>query len=263
MHEQYIHCSKCGQEQASDQFRKGHRQCRTCERSARQEWGRANPDRIKEHRRTYHQRHRDERNESSRKHYAANRERRGEQRRKYEEAHKEQLAEASRRWVERNRDHLRRYQAERRVKKKAHLAEYRKAWVAKNPEYKKVYNNLRRAASGSHTAKQWQELKALYGCRCLSCGRPESERPLTIDHVVPLSCGGSNDISNIQPLCKPCNASKKAKTIDFRPQFLEQLSTALAHEPDSARRPRRDPLPTPSPAVDPGRGSPAARRTPV
>jgi 5-methylcytosine-specific restriction endonuclease McrA len=36
----------------------------------------------------------------------------------------------------------------------------------------------------------------------LCCGEA---KPLTVDHVVPVSKGGSNDISNIQPLCLECN----------------------------------------------------------
>ena len=39
---------------------------------------------------------------------------------------------------------------------------------------------------------------------------------LSVDHIVPLSLGGSNDISNIQPLCRACNSIKWAKIIDFR-----------------------------------------------
>jgi 5-methylcytosine-specific restriction endonuclease McrA len=39
---------------------------------------------------------------------------------------------------------------------------------------------------------------------------------LTEDHVVPLSLGGSNDIDNIQPLCKSCNSSKRGRHIDYR-----------------------------------------------
>jgi hypothetical protein len=40
-------------------------------------------------------------------------------------------------------------------------------------------------------------------CRC--CGSTES---LEYDHIVPYSCGGSSDASNIQLLCIRCNRSK-------------------------------------------------------
>jgi hypothetical protein len=40
-------------------------------------------------------------------------------------------------------------------------------------------------------------------CQC--CG---SSKSLEYDHIIPFSCGGSSDISNIQLLCQACNRSK-------------------------------------------------------
>ena len=40
-------------------------------------------------------------------------------------------------------------------------------------------------------------------CKC--CG---SSLNLEYDHIVPYSCGGSSDVSNIQLLCQQCNRSK-------------------------------------------------------
>jgi 5-methylcytosine-specific restriction endonuclease McrA len=34
---------------------------------------------------------------------------------------------------------------------------------------------------------------------------------IEIDHVVPLSKGGSNDLSNLVTACKPCNQAKRGK----------------------------------------------------
>jgi hypothetical protein len=38
--------------------------------------------------------------------------------------------------------------------------------------------------------------------RCVWCGKSE---PLTLDHVVPWSNGGSDSINNLRTLCGPCN----------------------------------------------------------
>jgi hypothetical protein len=48
--------------------------------------------------------------------------------------------------------------------------------------------------------------------RCLCCGSAEN---LTVDHVIPRSCGGADDESNYQPLCRSCNSIKGATYVDF------------------------------------------------
>jgi 5-methylcytosine-specific restriction endonuclease McrA len=44
--------------------------------------------------------------------------------------------------------------------------------------------------------------------KCLLCGNGPDDAPLEVDHIVPRSKGGSNDISNLQVLCRPCNQGK-------------------------------------------------------
>lgn len=86
-----------------------------------------------------------------------------------------------------------------------------------NPAGCRVYCQRRRAyrkgAAGRFTKAEWMGLCFRYGNRCLACG---GQKKLTVDHVIPLSQGGTNDIGNIQPLCFSCNASKGTKTIDYR-----------------------------------------------
>ncbi len=76
-----------------------------------------------------------------------------------------------------------------------------------------------RGADGSHTLKEWQELKERYDYKCAICSQI---KPLTKDHIIPLSHGGTDSIDNIQPLCRNCN-SKKWKKI-YKPELMEVKS---------------------------------------
>lgn len=82
-----------------------------------------------------------------------------------------------------------------------------------------VFAHRRRArlaeAEGSFTTAEWEALKKLHGA-CPDCGRcweeiplpPGKTSPITRDHVVAISKGGRNDISNLRPLCYSCNSRK-------------------------------------------------------
>lgn len=48
--------------------------------------------------------------------------------------------------------------------------------------------------------------------RCRECGATNKETTLEIDHIVPVSKGGTNNINNLQTLCKKCNRSKYTRT---------------------------------------------------
>jgi len=80
-------------------------------------------------------------------------------------------------------------------------------------------------AGGLFTQAEWKQLCIMYDYRCLACGKQFSFDKLTVDHVIPISLGGSSNIDNLQPLCKPCNSSKGTKTIDYRTKDIwwEQL----------------------------------------
>lgn len=44
--------------------------------------------------------------------------------------------------------------------------------------------------------------------RCENCGVSIDERPIDVDHIIPRSIGGANDITNYQALCNICNTNK-------------------------------------------------------
>lgn len=80
---------------------------------------------------------------------------------------------------------------------------------------KNQWHHRNRNAIGEHTFNEWELLKIQYGFTCPNCKRKEPEIKLSLDHIIPLSKGGSNFIENIQPLCKNCNCKKHTKTIRY------------------------------------------------
>lgn len=81
-----------------------------------------------------------------------------------------------------------------------------------DPEYikwqKRHNQHLKRCAKGSYSKDEWLLKKKEFGNKCRYCG---FEGSLSVDHIIPLSRGGTNYIENIQPLCLPCNMKKHAK----------------------------------------------------
>ena len=46
--------------------------------------------------------------------------------------------------------------------------------------------------------------------RCINCGTHKS---LSVDHIIPVSKGGGNEIKNLQTLCTTCNSSKGSRSM--------------------------------------------------
>lgn len=92
-------------------------------------------------------------------------------------------------------------------------------WQKANPEkvrsYKKNSKHKRRTATltGHVSVTEWLQLCAENNQTCLRC---KEVKPLTMDHVIPLSKGGLHSIENIQPLCGSCNSIKHTKSTDYR-----------------------------------------------
>lgn len=212
-------CSRCNQEKPRSEFgphpsaRDGLRgQCKACRRA---------------YSRQYYQDHREQALEKNRAYQEANKERYRSYQRQYRQKHIEKRRAYGREYhrthqpklrtdeqQERSRDRARRWYADNSTYAKKRI----RAWQARNRVKVQTYGEVRRArklgADGNYTATEFDALCQQYEYRCLCCGEA---KPLTADHVIPLSCGGSNDIANIQPLCRSCNSRKNAKSTDYRP----------------------------------------------
>lgn len=74
--------------------------------------------------------------------------------------------------------------------------------------HRKTYLARRREANESISKKEIRlSVFIRDGFKCKEC---HSTKRLSIDHIIPVACGGSDEISNLQTLCFRCNCKKGA-----------------------------------------------------
>lgn len=93
------------------------------------------------------------------------------------------------------------------------------AWDKANPDHVRArvrrYQAAKRASGGTFTVDDVARIRKLQRDRCGYCRVP-LKGVGHIDHIVPVSKGGSNWPTNLQLLCAPCNVRKSAHDpIDF------------------------------------------------
>jgi len=141
------------------------------------------------------------------------------QHRRWRSANPHKSAEYSRRYKQKNPDKAKaradKYQKENCQK----LLERARQWKRAHPDVQRAWEHRRRSreldAVGYYTPEEWSDRVAEYGGICPRCRTPWT-RP-TVDHIVPLSKGGTNWIWNIQPLCGSCNSAKKDRHCTYYP----------------------------------------------
>jgi 5-methylcytosine-specific restriction endonuclease McrA len=154
-----------------------------------------------------------------------NRERHREYQRNYRLEHPEECKERNDRWNEEHPEDVAGYKQKWNENNPGANNESSANWRRTHPEHKLALTRQRRAkvrnAEGTITKEEWASVLELYGPACLCCGKI---KPLTMDHIIPIDCGGSHTIDNVQPLCLSCNSSKGTKTIDYRPNLEEKAA---------------------------------------
>jgi len=198
------YCGKCKQWKPRADFHKNSKlargvsaRCKICtlewhhqnaERLSQKahEWQRNNPEKAREHQRKWKANHPEEVKEWSSK-------------------------SQKRRWQRAKADPVLLEEERRRKREFARIFHKRNPTLTTEKHHKRKARML--GCDGSFTTAEWKQLCDHYGNVCLCCGE---QKPLTVDHVVPISLGGANSIDNIQPLCGTCNSSKGAKVIDYR-----------------------------------------------
>ena len=121
--------------------------------------------------------------------------------------------------------------------------QYAKEWRKNNPEKTKQYHKeyseknkekekirFREKESKRRALKKnngvfyisKKELNSMLSSACVICSSIEN---ITIDHIIPISRGGTHGIGNIQPMCLPCNTKKIDKTMsEFKYYMYGRIS---------------------------------------
>ena len=185
-------CPLKGQDQPVEQFNKSgvkgrlRSDCKTCQAEYNKAWRAAHP--------TYNQ--------------------------AYYQANLERMRRKNRLWRLANPDYGRIWYQQNKAR---HLALVQ-SWRARYPDLARSINArstaVRRAREDLMDPMPvwaWYFLVRRYGECCLYPDCTTGD-PIQIDHIVPLSRGGTNDLGNLQLLCRYHNLSKGNRTcVDYRP----------------------------------------------
>lgn len=89
------------------------------------------------------------------------------------------------------------------------------AWMRAHPDEARVQTQKtrlrRQQVPGAITAAELRAKIDEFEGRCGYCG--ELAEPLEVDHVVPVSRGGTHLVANVVPACRACNRSKGQKML--------------------------------------------------
>ena len=131
--------------------------------------------------------------------------------------------EHGRRWVKdysaaryrEKRAELIAYQREHRLRSREMRRATMSRWFAANPHARRVYSVRRRARIRAVSVFELSQADAVRilsanGGTCFYCSDRASEH---LDHVVPISRGGSHSYGNLVGACAPCNLSKHNKFV--------------------------------------------------
>ena len=131
----------------------------------------------------------------------------------YRASHREKMQDYQANYYQDNKEEAKKRAAKQRIAHPERQPAYDKRYRKKHPEKIRAKTARRRASKNGATindlsAEQWEEIKKIYGNRCVYCWR--KMKRLSQDHVIPLSKGGDHTASNIVSACRSCN-SKKGK----------------------------------------------------
>lgn len=194
-------CMKCGSFE-----RYASRSCKPCAIARSAAWRKSNPERNRQMKASHRATHKERLNAEARAFNAANPGNKKAASAAWYAANKERHLAVSAAWVAANPEKVRAIKS---------------AWKKANPEAVRIDDHNRRArkkAGGKLSKGLTEKLFVLQKGKCACCRKPLGD-DYHLDHIMPLSRGGSNTDDNMQLLRAGCNLKKSAKhPVDFMQQ---------------------------------------------
>lgn len=151
----------------------------------------------------YHEDNREQRNAARRDWLRRNPEKAREYKRRFHETHPGYAARKMKEWREKNPEKL--------AEQRARHPDYYREWRAKNPDKVIEWVHVRRArianAPEIRTVKRL-EIAERDGWKCHICGKRVTKKNWSLDHLVPLSKGGSHTPENVALAHRICNSRR-------------------------------------------------------
>ncbi len=144
----------------------------------------------------------------------------------YQQNNLSTFAKNAKRWREKNpeaaQEARERWELDNPNKVKEKHRRDSRAWAKRHPELNsaKVRKYLAVKAGAPGDGATLSELALIHGPLCYLCGQAKAT---VVEHMVPLSRGGTNYPSNLRPSCLACNSRKRNKTVE---EFLRLVINA-------------------------------------
>lgn len=189
--------------------------CKECMNKQKKEWALNNPIRARDYAREYSQQHREEikeYRELTKDHRNKRRRENGynkETRAKWTLENKDKIKERNKKWYADNIESI-------RIKSKAYRQSDvgRVVCTAKTQKRRAILKSL---DDGTVTKESLFLLKEKQDNKCYHCGCEldfKAKNKVHLDHLIPISKGGSNSISNVVWSCKSCNLRKGSTVVE-------------------------------------------------
>jgi 5-methylcytosine-specific restriction endonuclease McrA len=112
------------------------------------------------------------------------------------------------------------------------------AWRFDSPEAVRRFNRFQRTKR-----KLKLDIWAKTGGLCWYCGTRmqwqgttknggAAATTWTVDHIIPLSQGGTDDLHNLVPCCKSCNSRKQTRGVEYLRQILSGIPSFTPKQRD-------------------------------